>query len=681
MRFHKGQATGYVRRLIALLLFCGLLLPLGQQAGAAAVTYQYDWITDTDSLPTDDQWHDYFIAWEDTGKKGKFWFTDYNWYTADSDSNIDVGGLSWMEYKSQSQLPNTKDKSFTSEQSLGHMQIKYAGKDSDNGNSPKYYIRFSEMSGGYRYVTRWNPQRRASDAEAFTFQDKGDVFHIFINIANQADVYLTRDGNQLETSLSSSSSNNEYPMRLYKRSYHSQNGGNPGFDGDTSKLEGKVKMYEYYWIDTVEELMELTKNDQWQDVMLAWEDAQDDDEIDYDKVWYTKGIWFDDNKVNYEDTTLEYYYYSDSLLGEDGYTSPVAQEFVTKEKVSHFQLLFHSFDKDNTIKGVKDENGKAYQAPVFFMRFQNGQNSYTYFNYMDFVDSFDKVDKSGDTHARFTVELQANEKRKDDDDYYYGSAYFYHNLPYTSDVVLTRKNNRLDVSSWNRTSYWEMPFRIYGMREVEYDGIVQSFTIGAGSTYSVDRHLILHDDVVITVEDGGVLTVDSQLLNNGQIVVKTGGTLIVNEGGYITPFGATGDNGKISLEGGNMLILEDAKVILDEGYGRLDVHNGASVINHGLLMLGKYMDMRNNSWIYNAQGAEIITGAWLKTDRGGVGVMSYGQIRDRLKEKSFGGFANSKAYIVNDGTIYQSSESNWVRLNSSQLRNGPTGTIKRIPVK
>ena len=190
MRIHNRNWNIWGRRITSLLLLCGLLLPILPQAEAASVTYEYNRITSTTGLPTDDQWHDYFIAWEDLSDNKKVWFADYHWYTADGYNNYDAGGTHWMEYKAASTLPDSTSGSFSSEDSLGHMQIKYAGIDSDNENSPLYYIRVSKMSGGYTYFTRYEPTDKEKSADAFTFQNKGDVFHIFVNIAGKADLQL-----------------------------------------------------------------------------------------------------------------------------------------------------------------------------------------------------------------------------------------------------------------------------------------------------------------------------------------------------------------------------------------------------------------------------------------------------------------------------------------------------------
>lgn len=657
----KNKWDQYRRSVIALLLICGFFLSVGQLAKAATVTYQYDRITDVSGLPTDEQWHDYFIAWEDDSKSDTVWFTDYNWYTADGDTNIDVGGLTWMEYKSASKLPDSHAASFTSQDSLGHMQIKYAGKDADNGNSPRYYIRVSKVTGGYSYFTGSEPVSKQSEADTFTFQDKGEVFHIFVNVSGGADRYLTRDGDQLETSLSSSSSSDEYPLRVYRRTFYAEQAeGSIDIEGNQDKVEGKVTMYEYNWVNTVEEMEALTGDSgadgsQWQDVLLAWEDCDEDNDRpnDPDRVWYTKEIWFDNGKPNYEndDTGLdhEFYYWSNDTLGSDGYSSAYADSFVLSEDVGHFQICFRGLDEDNYVNGVKTADGKKIEAPKFTIRFAISQGNYAYLGNDLFVsDAEDAKD--------FTVQLFLDEGKKNNSDYYYGSVHIFRNKTAADDEYITRKGNRFDISAHNFSDDWEFPFRIYTKEPVEYDAIVQSFTIGAGGTYSIDRHLILKEGVTITVEDGGVLTVDSQLYSNGQIIVKQGGTVIVNEGGYIMPFSSRDSSGGITLDGGNLVILDGGKLLCDDGAAALEMKNGATVVNRGLLVVGELLSIRNNSILNNESTGVILLGGKIGQDRGSVGSLDMDVLTDYMTDEACQVFLAKNASIINKGIFCEPSE-------------------------
>ena len=635
MRKHDRKKGIVGRRIAVLLLLCGLLLPVVLRTNAASVTYEYTWITSTAELPTDNQWHDYFIAWEDLDNKNKVWFADYHWYTADGKNNYDAGGSHWMEYKAGSTLPDSTARSFTSRDCLGHMQIKYAGRDEDNGNSPMYYIRVSQMHGGYSYFTRYEPTNSEKSADAFTFLDKGDVFYIFVNIGGKADRYLTRDGQYLETTESSSyGGREEYrPLRVYQRTFTVDETAQE--EGD---VIGKVTLYEYFWVNTADEMLALAGQSGWVDILLAWEDANGAGTSNPNKVWYTKEVWYEENTPNYRNGAAnEFYSWSNDILGSDGYSSPYAESFILPSRVGHFQVKRVDWDGDNPIDGYKDAQGKKQKSPVFNIRFDIGHGRYIY------VGNNGLYDDAGDAED-YTIQLRLGKTRAED---LYGSVWIINNM-WGEDEMITRKNNRFDVSDWNNSGYWEFPFRIYACQEVEYDAIVKSFTVGKGATYSIDRQLILNTGVTITVEDGGVLMVDDQLLNNGNIVVKNGGTVIVNEGGYIMAYDQKAE-GKITLDGGNLVIMDDAKVICDQGGGTLQADRGSTILNRGLLLVGDALILNRGSYLKNESKAMLLVGGKVTQERGGLGALSFTEIASRMEDGSFTYICSGGSKILNKG--------------------------------
>ena len=635
MRKHNRKRNIWGRRITAMLLLCGLLLPITPQTNAASVTYEYKRIIDVTGLPTDGQWHDYFIAWEDLDDKNKVWFTNYHWYTSDGDNNIDEGGTHWMEYKAASTLPDSTSASFASNECLGHMQIKYAGKDEDNGDSPKYYIRVSKMNGGYSYFTKYEPTDKEKSADAFTFQDNGDVFHIFVNIGGKADRYLTRDGQYLETTESSSlgASPKFRNLRVYQRTYTVEQTDTVG------DVVGKVNQYEYFWINSVDELMALTKTNEWTNILLAWEDANGSGTSNPDKVWYTKETWYDDSKPNYRNDNTEFLYWSNDTLGSDGYGSAYAESFILPSHAGHFQMKFVGWDKSEPVYGVKDSNNSEIASPVFQIRFDVGREKYFYLG----NDHFEENPKDA---SDYTVQLRLGENKTDDP---YGSVHVFRNVG-IFDEYLTRVNNRFDISNWETSKKWEFSFRIYTYREVQCDAVVKSFTIGKGATYSVDSQLIVNEGVTITVEDGGILTVDDRLLNNGNIVVKNGGTVIVNEGGYIMAYDQNAE-GKITLDGGNLIIMDNAKVICDQNGGTLQADHGSTILNRGLLMVGNALMLNRNSYLKNESNAMLLVGGKISQERGGIGALSFSEVASRVTNGSFKYICSGGSKIVNRGII------------------------------
>ena len=646
MRKHNRKWNIVGRRITILLLLCGLLLPVLQKTSAASITYEYTRIINPTMLPRDDQWHDFFIAWEDTDDEDRVWFTDYHWYTGEGNSNIDTGGSHWMQYKAASTLPDSNAASFTSKDCLGHMQIKYAGIDKDNDDSPKYYIRVSKMSGTYSYFTEYEPTNNEKSAEAFTFQDKGDVFHIFVNISGKADRYLTRTGQYLETTESSSAGggNSYRPLRVYQRTVIIDETA----EEEQKEIIGKVNLYEYHWINTLEEIDALQKKDVWTDIIIAWEDCDggDKEDNDPDTVWYTKEVWYNSSgDPNYEnDADNEFHYYSNDYLGSDGYGSAYAESFLLPSKAGHFQMKFVGLDQDNCMDGPEGWGGAGVLCPMFQFRFDIGTGRYIYVGNNGFEDDAGKAES-------FSLQMLLDEEEKGKWDYYFGSMYIFVNIGAgDQDEVITRVGNSFDISNWIPTKDWEMPFRIYTYTPVEYDAIVKSFSIGKGATYSIDRQLILAEGVTITVEDGGVLAVDDHLLNNGHIIVKNGGTVIVNEGGYIMSYDQKA-GGKITLDGGNLIIMEGAKVIYDELGGTLRADNATMILNRGLLMVGGALDLRNSSYLKNEAGATLLVGGRISQERGGIGAFSFEEIESRVANNSFTFLCSTKSKLYNYGTI------------------------------
>ena len=636
MSIHERKRNTLVCKIMTLLLLCGLLLPFFPQVNAASVIFEYTWIKDDSDLPTDNKWHDYFIAWEDLNDKNKVWFTDYHWYTSDRISNIDVGGSSWMEYKAAGVLPDSTSEYFLYEDKLGHMQIKYAGVDRDSGNDPMYYIRVELMDGGYSYFTAWEPTTKEADADKFTFQDMGDVYHIFVNRSG-IDRYLTRDGEQLETTYHTSSGGGaKYRnMRVYKRGFMPKKAEGGSVDGD---VVGKVDVYEYYWVNTVDELLALTSgSSEWYDVLIAWHDNDDPDAI-----WYTKNIWTEGGQVNYKNDYSDdrCAYWSNEQLGT-GYTSSEAESFIAPDKVGHFQIRPVDWDRDNNIQGYKDAKGKSVNSPQVEVRFSIGNGKYIYLGQYNFTEDSDDL-------REYTIQMFVRDEDKKNGNY--GYVHIFQNYAGGEDEYLARNGNRIGIQEHNYDDDDQYYLRLYVCKTVQYDAIVKSFTVGKGATYSIGKNLIVNEGVTITVEDGGVLMVDEQLLNNGSIVVNKGGTLIVNEDAYVMTYDEYGE-GNIKLDGGNMIIMDGAKVLCDMGDGTLRAINGASIVNRGMLIISTALELRNNSRFANDESGMLVIGGKVTLERGTVSSLPANEVLKRVTNSEFALLCSSKSKLRNYGTM------------------------------
>ncbi|MCR5632173.1 MAG: hypothetical protein K6F60_01640 [Eubacterium sp.] len=120
---------------------------------------------------------------------------------------------------------------------------------------------------------------------------------------------------------------------------------------------------------------------------------------------------------------------------------------------------------------------------------------------------------------------------------------------------------------------------------------------------------IIQKDKVITI-DGGTLTVGTNLINNGKIVIKNGGTLLVKSGGCISPF-MENTLGNIECNGGNIIIMEGGRIysLTDKAdlnnSATLKLIGGSTLINYGGLAVtratidkGSKIENRNKAVLY-----------------------------------------------------------------------------------
>jgi hypothetical protein len=120
---------------------------------------------------------------------------------------------------------------------------------------------------------------------------------------------------------------------------------------------------------------------------------------------------------------------------------------------------------------------------------------------------------------------------------------------------------------------------------------------------------ILQKDKILTI-DGGTVTVGTNFINNGKIVIKNGGTLLIKSGGCMYPFM---DNtlGNIECNGGNIIIMEGGKLysLTDKAdlnnSATLKLTGGSTLINYGGLAVtratmdkGSKIENRNKAVLY-----------------------------------------------------------------------------------
>lgn len=137
-------------------------------------------------------------------------------------------------------------------------------------------------------------------------------------------------------------------------------------------------------------------------------------------------------------------------------------------------------------------------------------------------------------------------------------------------------------------------FKIYYAEKREVSFIQTSFRVQKGQVTNLDGPIVIGPNCTVTVEDGGMLSVSGWVVNNGEILVKPGGTLMVQEHEVETEEGkqygaittleddAGKASGRIACDG-TMIIMPNCKVQCGGKYG-LSFGESAQCINYGAII-------------------------------------------------------------------------------------------------
>lgn len=146
-------------------------------------------------------------------------------------------------------------------------------------------------------------------------------------------------------------------------------------------------------------------------------------------------------------------------------------------------------------------------------------------------------------------------------------------------------------------------FKIFLGKEYKVGTLAEDFTVQGDQNQTLGRPLYyIPKGKTITVAKDGVLTIDGVLLNDGEIVVKDGGLLVVKDGAKIMPFTKYDNNcGKITSYG-SVYIGEDAMLCGGATNGIRIL--GGGVINFGVMAAEDFyvsenyaIDNRESGWV------------------------------------------------------------------------------------
>ena len=164
-------------------------------------------------------------------------------------------------------------------------------------------------------------------------------------------------------------------------------------------------------------------------------------------------------------------------------------------------------------------------------------------------------------------------------------------------------------------------FQIYYAEPVITSYMQTSFTVQKGQVVNLDGPIVIGPGCAVTVEDGGVLTCTGWVINNGQILVKPGGTMLVQSKtgsapyGVVNSFGADTESasGRIACDG-TMIVMRDCKVVGGGLYG-LQFGEGAQVVNYGQL-ISENLDVYAANTIENRGDTSAVFAGWGLTESG-----------------------------------------------------------------
>ena len=157
-------------------------------------------------------------------------------------------------------------------------------------------------------------------------------------------------------------------------------------------------------------------------------------------------------------------------------------------------------------------------------------------------------------------------------------------------------------------------FSIYYATPVTMDVINTSRVVEKGQVCNLDGPILINENCVITVKEGGTLTITAAseangvdlgwVMNNGKIVVEKGGTLYIQKGACLNKYNTKNANGGgIICEG--LVIVDEGAKLCGGGVDGLQFKDGSHVINYGAIISENFY-IENDHTIENRGDKAIV---------------------------------------------------------------------------
>lgn len=139
---------------------------------------------------------------------------------------------------------------------------------------------------------------------------------------------------------------------------------------------------------------------------------------------------------------------------------------------------------------------------------------------------------------------------------------------------------------------------------------LDSFTVASGQVVQLKDSAFLKDGCTITVEEGGLLSVEGVFYNNGKI--NNYGTVVVGENSSLLSFDPlNADAGSISCYGsadggeGTLIVQKGGRLVMPTEKSYLKMTKGSSLVNHGTIVIpgqmivsGAYISCSADSYLF-----------------------------------------------------------------------------------
>lgn len=150
-------------------------------------------------------------------------------------------------------------------------------------------------------------------------------------------------------------------------------------------------------------------------------------------------------------------------------------------------------------------------------------------------------------------------------------------------------------------------FDVYWCEPIIMDYLQTSFSIQNGQVSNFDGPMAITKGTVITVKDGGTLTINGWVANNGTIKVEKGGTLYIQDDACLNRLNDGGHEGGAIISEGLIIVGSNAKLV-GGGLEGIKLKGNAHVVNYGLVSSENFL-IENSYAIENRMNGVVFSGS------------------------------------------------------------------------